>query len=109
MNRCSPDAYQGPISGYGVGNYGVGAYGAGTPESVYLANGWTLDAYGISTARGADGDRFMFRSISGRSRVSVTERAASVLAVFVTPERFVVALASMAIRLKWRGAIRTIT
>ena len=88
-----PQTQSGTNIGYGVGNYGVGAYGAGTPESVYLANGWTLDAYGYQLlAAPIGGTIYVFDPSAGGRAYPLLNAPASVLAIFVTPERFVVAL-----------------
>ena len=79
--------------GYGMGNYGVGAYGVGATPMTFLANGWTLDAYGFQLlANPIGGTIYVFDPFFGGRAFPLLNAPLSVLAMFVTPERFVVAL-----------------
>lgn len=88
-----PQPAAGSMIGYGVGNYGVGAYGSGVVASAPLANGWTLDAYGYQLlAAPIGGTIYVFDPAFGGRAYPLLNAPSSVLAMFVTPERFVVAL-----------------
>lgn len=88
-----PQAAAGGEIGYGVGNYGVGAYGQGVSQTSGLADGWTLDAYGYQLlAAPIGGTIYVFDPAFGGRAYPLLNAPASMNAMFVTPERFVVAL-----------------
>lgn len=78
---------------YGGGAYGVGAYGYGSTSTITRHNGWTLSAYGYQMLSCPIGGTIYVYdpSVGGRS-YPLLNAPSSVLAMFVTPERFVVAL-----------------
>jgi hypothetical protein len=79
--------------GYGLGAYGIGAYGLGVPGGMVLNNGWTLDAYGYQLlAAPIGGTIYVFDPSFGGRAYPLLNAPSTVLAMFVTPERFVVAL-----------------
>lgn len=79
--------------GYGMGAYGVGAYGFGISGSTVLNNGWTLDAYGSQLlAAPIGGTIYVFDPAFGGRAYPLLNAPVALLAMFVTPERFVVAL-----------------
>lgn len=79
--------------GYGQGAYGVGAYGVGPISVTVLANGWTLDAYGSQLlAAPIGGTIYIYDPAFGGRAYPMLNAPASLNAMFVTPERFVVAL-----------------
>lgn len=78
--------------GYGMGAYGVGAYQSGLYAIPTLLNGWTLDAYGNQLlAAPIGGTIYIVDPVFG-GRAYPMLNAPVVLAMFVTPERFVVGL-----------------
>lgn len=79
--------------GWGQGAYGVGPYGVGLQVTPTLANGWTLATYGnqlLSCPIG--GTIYVFNPIAGGRSYPLLNAPTSINAMFVTPERFVVAL-----------------
>lgn len=79
--------------GYGVGAYGAGAYGLGIVATPVLANGWTLDNYGAQLlASPIGGTIYVFNPVFGGRAYPMLNAPSTLLAMFVTPERFVVAL-----------------
>lgn len=78
---------------YGTGAYGAGAYGFGITSTPHLANGWTLAAYGNQLlACPIGGTIYIYDPVMGGRAYPMLNAPASVQAMFVTPERFVVAL-----------------
>lgn len=78
---------------YGSGAYGVGAYGTGGVTPATLGNGWTLDAYGSQMlACPAGGTIYVYDTAGGGRAYPMLNAPATVNAMFVTAERFVVAL-----------------
>lgn len=79
--------------GYGQGNYGQGNYGVGLVTAPVLADGWTLAAYGSQMlAAPIGGTIYVFDPAFGGRAYPLLNAPATLLAMFVTPERFVVAL-----------------
>lgn len=79
--------------GYGLGAYGVGAYGLGLTATQVLANGWTLDNYGAQLlAAPIGGTIYVFDPVLGGRAYPLLNAPSTLNAMFVTPERFVVAL-----------------
>ena len=79
--------------GYGQGAYGVGAYGYGQTAVAYLTNGWTLANYGyLMLAAPVGGTIYVYNPVAGGRAYPLLNAPASMNAMFVTPERFVVAL-----------------
>jgi hypothetical protein len=78
---------------YGQGNYGVGAYGVGTTQVPLLGNGWTLSAYGSQMlACPIGGTIYVYDPMFGGRAYPLLNAPSNINAMFVTPERFVVAL-----------------
>lgn len=79
--------------GWGVGAWGAGAWGYGITSVPVLANGWTLDAYGNQLmAAPIGGTIYVFNPVFGGRAYPLLNAPSSMNAMFVTPERFVVAL-----------------
>ena len=88
-----PSGIGGTGVGYGVGAYGVGAYGLGITTNPILADGWTLDNYGNQLlAAPIGGTIYIYDPVFGGRAYPMLNAPATLLAMFVTPERFVVAL-----------------
>lgn len=86
-------ASSGTPIGYGMGAYGIGAYGAGISATVLLSNGWTLAAYGNQLlAAPIGGTIYVYNPVFGGRAYPLLNAPAALNAMFVTPERFVVAL-----------------
>ena len=98
-------------SGYGVGTYGNGTYGTAQASSAYITNAriWSLDNYGQQLlASPYNGtiyiwDPTTYASNNGRAYPMYNAPSSGVLAMFVTPERFVFALgnSSSALQISW--------
>lgn len=85
-------SYAGGV-GYGTGAYGVGPYGYGASATAYLANGWTLGQYGyLMLAAPIGGTIYIIDPASGGRAYPLLNAPSVLNAMFVTPERFVVAL-----------------
>lgn len=80
--------------GYGTGAYGVGAYVTGYgPGTGDIRNGWTLSAYGNQLlASPIGGTIYIYDPVMGGRAYPMLNAPVVVNAMFVTPERFVVAL-----------------
>jgi len=79
--------------GYGGGAYGIGAYSLGLNASSVLHDGWTLDAYGYQLIGApVNGTIYVWDPVYAGRAYPLLNAPAAVLAMFVTPERFVVAL-----------------
>jgi len=79
--------------GWGDGAYGVGAYGFGLTATTILTNGWTLAAYGNQLlAAPIGGTIYVYNPVFGGRAYPLLNAPTSLIAMFVTPERFVVAL-----------------
>lgn len=79
--------------GYGVGAYGMGAYGYGQNRLPVLRNGWSLSAYGYyMLAAPIGGTIYVYNPAAGGRAYPLLNAPVSVNGMFVTPERFVVAL-----------------
>lgn len=80
-------------AGYGTGPYGAGAFGVGLVSVPVLTNGWTLAAYGNQLlAAPIGGTIYVFNPVYGGRAYPLLNAPVSLNAMFVTPERFVVAL-----------------
>lgn len=78
---------------YGVGAYGTGPYGYALTSTPTQYTGWTLAAYGQDLlAAPVGGTIYIYNPIYGGRAYPVMNAPISVLAIFVTPERFLVAL-----------------
>jgi hypothetical protein len=78
---------------YGSGPYGVGPYGYSYTAVSTQFSGWTLAAYGATLlANPIGGTIYQFNPALGGRGFPVLNAPASVLAIFVTPERFLFAL-----------------
>lgn len=78
---------------YGAGLYGAGQYGVGQSFQSYGLKGWTLDNYGyylLSNPIG--GTIYVYDPSMGGRSYPLLNAPATMYAMFVTPERFVVAL-----------------
>ena len=79
--------------GWGQGAWGVGAWGVGLISTPVLTNGWTLAAYGNQMlAAPIGGTIYVYNPVFGGRAYPLLNAPAALLAMFVTPERFVVAL-----------------
>lgn len=79
--------------GFGRGPFGAGAYGRGLIATPVLTNGWTLSAYGNQMlAAPIGGTIYVYNPVFGGRAYPLLNAPLSLLAMFVTPERFVVAL-----------------
>lgn len=79
--------------GYGTGAYGVGAYGPGAIVNSVPDTGWALDNYGYQLlAAPIGGTIYVFDPAFGGRAYPLVNAPATMVAMFVTPERFVVAL-----------------
>jgi hypothetical protein len=79
--------------GWGQGAYGVGNWGYGLTNTPVLTNGWTLGQYGFQMlAAPIGGTIYVYDPVAGGRAYPLLNAPASLLAMFVTPERFVVAL-----------------
>jgi hypothetical protein len=79
--------------GYGTGAYGAGPYSAGQTLGPVLANGWTLDAYGYQLlAAPIGGTIYIYDPSVGGVAYPMLNAPPTLIAMFVTAERFVVAL-----------------
>ena len=85
--------FSSPIA-YGVGAYGAGPYeGGGQAANPVLTNGWTLAAYGYQLlACPIGGTIYVYDPSVGGTAYPLLNAPATILVMFVTPERFVVAL-----------------
>lgn len=78
---------------YGSGPYGVGPYGFTTMPTAAQPSGWTLAAYGMTLlANPIGGTIYIYNPVTGGRAYPVLNAPETVLAMFVTPERFVFAL-----------------
>lgn len=79
--------------GYGQGAYGRGQYGISVAKTKVLSDGWTLDAYG-NQLLGAPvgGTIYVYDPVQGGRAFPLLNAPLALNAMFVTPERFVVAL-----------------
>ncbi len=78
---------------YGVGPYGVGPYGYSQIATATSVAGWTLAAYGSQMlACPIGGAIYIYDPATGGRAYAMLNAPTDVLAMFVTPERFVVAL-----------------
>lgn len=78
---------------YGVGAYGVGPYGYAQLSEAATIAGWTLAAYGTQMlANPIGGTIYVYDPASGGRAYPLLNAPDNVQAMFVTPERFVVAL-----------------
>jgi hypothetical protein len=90
--------------GFGGGNFGVGTYGVGLISTSVLTNGWTLSAYGQQMlAAPIGGTIYVYDPSFGGRAYPLLNAPLSMNAMFVTPERFVVALGidGIPLRLAW--------
>ena len=90
--------------GYGVIPYGTGVYGLDPSVVQLFANGWTLSPYGgFLLAAPIGGTIYVYDPQSGGRAYPLINAPTSVIAMFVTPERFVVALgtANSTMQLAW--------
>lgn len=90
--------------GYGTGAYGAGAYSAsGASTTVVLTNGWTLSAYGNQLlACPVGGTIYVYNPVYGGRAYPLLNAPTSINAMFVTPERFVVAVGlNNAMQIAW--------
>ncbi len=82
---------------YGVGPYGVGPYGYAQLSTATSVAGWTLAAYGNQMlASPIGGTIYIYDPDTGGRAYPMMNAPTDVLAMFVTPERFVVALGTVA-------------
>lgn len=78
---------------YGSGVYGLGPYGYLQITTSTSVAGWTLAPYGTQMlASPIGGTIYVYDPVSGGRAYPLLNAPTSVLAMFVTPERFVVAL-----------------
>ena len=79
-------------NGYGNGNYGVGAYGIAAASVPTQTQGWTLAPYGSQLlACPIGGTIYVYSSSAGGRAYPLINAPSTILGMFVTPERFVVA------------------
>lgn len=89
---------------YGVGIYGTGPYGYSQSSVPTSASGWTLDRYGNQLlACPIGGTIYVYDTLQGGVAHPLLNAPNDVLAMFITPERFVVALgnATSSMQLSW--------
>src|SRR5579859_5010895 len=89
---------------YGQGAFGVGPYGYSQSSTPTSGVGWTLDRYGsqlLSCPIG--GTIYVYDTIQGGRSHPLLNAPTDIMAMFVTPERFVVALgtASSPMQIAW--------
>lgn len=78
---------------YGSGSYGAGPYGLVQNATATQVAAWTLAAYGnLMLACPIGGTIYVYDPVSGGRAYPLLNAPTDVLAMFVTPERFVVAL-----------------
>ncbi len=78
---------------YGVGPYGIGPYGKIPSTVSNSGTGWTLAAYGsLLLAAPIGGTIYVYDSSTMARAYPLLNAPATVLAIFVTPERFLFAL-----------------
>ncbi|HKS74809.1 MAG TPA: hypothetical protein VJQ82_16510, partial [Terriglobales bacterium] len=91
--------------GYGTGGYGGGGYGTmGSTGITFLARVWSLAHYGQQLlASPTGGTIYVWDPVIGGRAYPLYNAPAQVLAMFITPERFVVALGinGNAMQLAW--------
>jgi hypothetical protein len=79
--------------GWGQGAWNAGVWGGGLNYTASLANGWTLSAYGNQMlANAVGGTIYVYDPVQGGRAYPLLNAPTTVNAMFVTPERFVVAL-----------------
>lgn len=79
--------------GYGSGAYGVGYYGQSGFVTPLFTNGWTLAPYGNQIlAAPIGGTIYVYNPVTGGRAYPLLNAPSTVAAIFVTPERFVIAL-----------------
>jgi hypothetical protein len=79
--------------GWGQGSYGQGNWNVGQITPPVLANGWTLAAYGYQMlACPIGGTIYVYDPSFGGTAYPLLNAPVAINAMFVTPERFVVAL-----------------
>lgn len=82
---------------YGVGPYGAGPYGYSQLATATSVAGWTLAPYGNQMlACPIGGTIYIYDPVVGGRAYAMLNAPTDVLAMFVTPERFVVALGTSA-------------
>ena len=89
---------------YSAGLYGVGNYGFSQSTVVTGSIGWTLDRYGSQLlASPVDGTIYVYDPVKGGRAYPLLNAPNNILAMFVTPERFVTALgtASSPMQMAW--------
>jgi hypothetical protein len=89
---------------YGAGAYGVGPYGYSQSTTSTPVASWTLSAYGNQMlAAPIGGTIYVFNPVFGGHAYPLLNAPSNVSAMFVTPERFVVALVTSAgaLIVKW--------
>lgn len=80
-------------STYGTGPYGVGPYGYTSTSTPTQFASWTLAAYGSELlASPTGGTIYIYDPVAGGRAYPVLNAPESCLAIFVTPERFLIAL-----------------
>jgi hypothetical protein len=79
--------------GYGTGAYGIGAYQMSAFVQPFSVSGWTLAPYGgLMLAAPIGGTIYIYDPVAGGRAYPLLNAPATVQAILVTPERFVVAL-----------------
>jgi hypothetical protein len=90
--------------GYGQVAYGTGVYGTDPSVIPLFSNGWTLAPYGsFLLAAPIGGTIYVYDPQGGGRAYPLANAPTDVIAMFVTPERFVVALgtADSTMRIAW--------
>lgn len=89
---------------YGSGSYGAGIYGYGAASYAVSNAGWTLDSYGNQLIGAPIGGTiYVHKTAEGGRAHELLNAPTNIQAMFVTPERFVVALgtASSGMTMAW--------
>lgn len=90
--------------GYGVIPYGTGVYGLDPSVVQLFANGWTLAPYGgLLLAAPIGGTIYVYDPEAGGRAYPLLNAPTDIIGMFVTPERFVVALgtANSTLQMAW--------
>jgi len=93
---------------YGVGVYGIGPYGYSQSTSTAGVATWTLSSYGnqmLSSPIG--GTIYVYDPVKGGRSYPLLNAPTNIMAMFVTPERFVVALITVAAAMSMEWADQT--
>jgi len=90
---------------YGVGVYGTGPYGYSQGTVATGSAGWSLDRYGSQIlASPIGGTIYVYDPAKGGTAYPLLNAPNNILAMFVTPERFVTALGTLSSRMQMAWA-----